>query len=1022
MTLAAGTRMGRYAIHSLLGAGGMGEVYLAEDTRLRRKVALKLLQASLTNSPERLKRFEQEAVSASALNHPNIITIYEIGEEQGTHFIATEFIDGETLRQLMTSRQIEWGEVLDISLQLASALTAAHTAGIVHRDIKPENIMVRHDRLVKVLDFGLVKLNEVYRTNNEDLTLMKSDANMIMGTVPYMSPEQARGHPVDERTDVWSFGVVLYEMLAMRVPFMGDNLTDILISIVQIEPPPLRTIVPDAPDELLEIVSRTLCKNPAERYQTISAVQADLRPLKQHLNFGREMGSVSTAVDVRKRVKAQDRGENGAGEYATQMKAVAPQGGDRSLHANNLSQELTPLVGRTAETEAILKMLRREDVRLVTLTGIGGTGKTRLAKAVARAMLREFADGVFFIDLAPISDAELVATAIAKPLGIQESGSKSLTENLKDVLKDKRLLLLLDNFEQVTDAASLVKELLSTTHELKVLATSRVPLWLAAEHEFGVPPLELPSASRLPSVKELAGYSAIALFIERAQTVKPMFQLTDENASSVAEICARLDGLPLAIELAAVRVKLLSPQAILTRLENRLKLLTGGARDLPARQQTMRSAIAWSYDLLEEDEKRLLNRLAVFAGGSTIESAEEVCGTLGELKIEVMDGISSLANKSLLVQKEQTDGESRFRMLAVVHEYANECLQASGELDELRRLHAGCFLALAERAEPELQDAQQAEWFNRLEEDHDNLRAAVRWSTEHDAETALRLAGAIYLLWVVHGHLTEGRRWLETALSLCTDAPAPMRWKALVGIGTLARLQGDYQSARKFLEQSLLVSKEAKDKQQVAKSSNALGLVYLQGDLIAARTLLEDSLAIGREVGDQRVIGSSLNILGEVTRIEGDYATARTLYEGALTSHKQAGNTTGVITVLINLGVVAYFDEDYEAARSYNAQALSTAQELGHKPYISLSLAGFAALAMKRGDLQLAARLSGAADRLREAIGYQIESADCLFHDTYIADLRAALGEESFTATFDLGRALKMEQAIASALEQPELA
>jgi tetratricopeptide (TPR) repeat protein len=357
-----------------------------------------------------------------------------------------------------------------------------------------------------------------------------------------------------------------------------------------------------------------------------------------------------------------------------------------------------------------------------------------------------------------------------------------------------------------------------------------------------------------------------------------------------------------------------------------------------------------------------------------------------------------------------------------VREYANECLQASGELDELRRLHAEYFLALAERAEPELQDAQQAEWFNRLEEDHDNLRAALRWSTEHDAETALRLAGAIYLLWVVHGHLTEGRRWLETALSLCADAPAPMRWKALVGIGTLARLQGDYQSARKFLEQSLLVSKEARDKQQVAKSSNALGLVYLQGDLIAARTLLEESLAIGREVGDQRVIGSSLNILGEVTRIEGDYATARTLYEGALTSHKQAGNTTGVITVLINLGVVAYFNEDYEAARLYNARALSTAQELGHKPYISLSLAGFAALAMKRGDLQLAARLSGAAHRLREVIGYEIESADCLFHDTYIADLRAALGEESFTAMFDLGRALKMEQSIAIALEQPSSA
>jgi tetratricopeptide (TPR) repeat protein len=291
---------------------------------------------------------------------------------------------------------------------------------------------------------------------------------------------------------------------------------------------------------------------------------------------------------------------------------------------------------------------------------------------------------------------------------------------------------------------------------------------------------------------------------------------------------------------------------------------------------------------------------------------------------------------------------------------------------------------------------------------------------ERDVETALRLGGAIYLFWVVHGHLTEGRRWLETALSRCSNPPAPVRWKALVGIGVMARLQGDYQAAQTFLEQSLAAGKEAGDKQQVAKSSNALGLVYLQVDLSAARAMLEESLAIGREVGDQRVIGSSLNVLGEVTRIGGDYDTARTYYEEALASHKQAGNTTGMITTLINLGVVAYYEKDYEAGRSYNEQALSMAQELGHKPYICLTLAGFAALAMKRGDLQVAARLAGASHRIREAIGYEIESADRLFHDTYISDLRTALSEETFTANFELGHAMKMEQALALALEQPD--
>src|SRR5215207_1559152 len=484
----------------------------------------------------------------------------------------------------------------------------------------------------------------------------------------------------------------------------------------------------------------------------------------------------------------------------------------RTLDAyrNNLPIQPTPLVGREKEVADVCERLARPGVRLLTLTGTGGTGKTRLGLQVAAELTDEFEDGVFFVSLAAISDPEFVVPAVAGTLGVKEAGGQPLLESLEDYLREKRILLVLDNFEQVLEAAPMVSELLSAAPYLKVLATSRIPLRLYGEHEYSVPPLALPDPERPPSVERLTQYEAVRLFVERAQAAKVDFSVTNDNAPAVAEICHRLDGLPLAIELAAARIKLLTAQAMLARLGNRLKLLTGGARDLPERQRTLRSTIEWSYGLLEEDEKTLFARLSVFAGGRTLEAIEAICDAEGDLPVDVLDGVESLVDESLLRQEEGPGGEPRFVMLETIHQYAKEKLQESGESENLRKLHARYFLALAEEAEPRLRGPEDVEWLERLEAEHDNLRAALSWALERgEAELALRLAGALWRFWEARGLYSEGHRWLEEALAKANGASAAARAKALEGEGWLVYHSGQVDQAVIAAREGLKLSEQA---------------------------------------------------------------------------------------------------------------------------------------------------------------------------------------------------------------------
>lgn len=688
------------------------------------------------------------------------------------------------------------------------------------------------------------------------------------------------------------------------------------------------------------------------------------------------------------------------------------------------------LFGRRREIAAIENLLRRDDVRLVTLTGAGGAGKTRLAETISGRMRAEFSDGVFFVELAAIQDAELVFQAIAQTLEIKESGGKSLFKITRNFLHGKRILIVLDNFEQVVSAAPQLAEMLASAPTAKLLVTSRVTLRLSGERQYPVPPLASPPKNFAESLEKLVEYAAVALFVERARTAKPSFALTDENAGSVAEICHRLDGLPLAIELAAARVKILSPRAILLKLENRLKLLTGGARDLPARQQTMRGAIAWSYDLLDADEKLLFRRFSVFAGGATVESVETIGANYesnpnrkSKAATEILDVISSLIDKNLLVSKERAGDEIRLSMLETIREFALDALEQSAEGDEIRCLHADFFLALAEKAEPQMQAAQSAVWLNRLEEEHDNFRAALSWSLVRDAQKAARLATAITSFWVVHSHLTEGRNWLKTVLEKTDAAPVATRLKLLNGLALLTRQQGDFEAARKIYEDGLAAGRATNDLRQIALSSKGLGMVaHRQGENAAARKFFEEGLAICRELNDQAGTMHSLNNLGDLERTEGNYAAARTLFQEAVALSKQLGNKQAGCAGLNNLGFAAFGEGDFPAARSSFAEALAVARELKHKIQISYSLDGFAALAVEGGEAETAARISGAAELLRETIGCEIEPAERLFRDEYLARVRAVLPDQTFIAADNKGRALSTDEAIALASRQANAA
>jgi predicted ATPase/serine/threonine protein kinase len=933
--LSPGRRFGGYEIIQKLGAGGMGEVYRARDTRLNREVAIKTLSLEHGSQPETLSRFEQEARAASALNHPHIVTIYELGEADGIRYIAMELVTGETVREMLASGPIPLRKTVAIAAQVADALANAHTIGVVHRDLKPENLMVSGDTS-KVLDFGLAKLQGAKPASGSDASTSITQKGLVMGTVGYMSPEQATGGEVDFRSDQFSFGSLLYEMVTGAPAFRKQTYAETMAAILRDEPERIGSRILQAPPPLTWIVERCLAKDPKDRYGSTRDLARDLAAVR-------------------------DRMAEPVPRFA-------------EFRPSNLPVQRTAFIGREHEAAALRQLLSRVDAQLVTLTGPGGIGKTRLALQVAADAAAEFLGGVYFVPLSPVSDHSLIASTIGQALGIRETGNQPPQESLKEYVGglDKPMLLLLDNFEHLVAGAPIIAQLLTTGPNLKVVVTSQAPLHVYGEHEFPVPPLTLPDLKSNPSMEVLSRLPAVALFVERAQAVKREFALTKENAPAVAAICARLDGLPLAIELAAARIKLLSPSAMLARLESRLNLLTGGARDLPTRQQTLRSTVDWSYGLLNSSEQTLFRRLSVFAGGCTLEGAEAVCDTKGDLGLDILDGMASMVDKSLAQQVEHADAETRFVMLSTIREYALERLVESNDESAARRAHAAYYLVLAEEGAEDV--VAHPEWLDRFEIEHDNFRLALDYLTKTgDAEWGLRLGAALFRFWETREHLTEGRDAIARLLALKGTATRPkLRARLSFAAAVLAGEQGDYASARQLLEESLETCVTLNDNRGVAVALNALAVnARDRGDLAESSSLFERCVVIWKDCGDSADIARALSNFANVTKLRGDYARASSLYDECLTMFRKAGDTAGIAWTLNYQGDVARERADLVAARSFCEQSLAAFRQLRDGWGIASALSDLATLSCDQGDNAEARRLYGESIRTFQALGHK---------------------------------------------------
>ena len=661
----------------------------------------------------------------------------------------------------------------------------------------------------------------------------------------------------------------------------------------------------------------------------------------------------------------------------------------------NLPVQRERLIGREADLAAVCELLLREDVGLVTLTGVGGTGKTRLALEVAMQVRLSVAGGVWFVDLALIGDPALVLSTIAATLGVRETGGQPLLESLKAVLRPQQILLVLDNFEQVVPAAGVLADLLNAAPRLKILVTSRVVLHLYAEQEYPVPPLALPDSTRLPPPEALHQYAAVTLFIHRARAVKPDFRVTNANALAIAEICARLDGLPLALELAAARVKLFPPQALLARLTQRLTTLTGGARDLPARHQTLRGAIDWSYNLLAAEEQRLFARLGVFVGGCTLEAAEAVCGRVGGRQAEVLAGLASLVDHSLVRQQESVEGEPRFTMLETLREYALERLEMSGQEDVLRCRHAEYYLELAEAAEPALRSARQVAWGARLEREHDNLRAALRWFISRgDADQGLRMGGALWRFWGYCGHILDGRDILAELLALPGGGAGP-RARALLGAGSLVSLLGTGDDAAALFEQSAALFRKVGD-----RWGQAFALSYREFEVSWSEHRVEESAALFEQLGEPWGLALAFVLRSELAGRQQD-PVARSLGAEGVRRFRELGDRWFLITVLGHMVDVARRLCDWKWHQQLLDERLRLTREVGDKAAIVDGLHSQAMEARWQGDYEQAAACYDACVLVLRELGLSMALAAALhgrgmvaYHQDDVA-LAQALFDES---------------------------
>ncbi len=977
-----GTLMGKtlshYRVIERIGAGGMGEVYRARDTRLQREVAVKALPAAFSSDPGRVDRFIREARTLASLNHPNIGAIHGLEElPTGERLLILELIDGETLAERLKCGALEIPEALKVCGAIAEALEAAHERGVIHRDLKPRNVMLTSRGTVKVLDFGLAR--QAGRPAKSEATIpgttiLRTEAGRVAGTPGYMSPEQARGAEQDRRTDIFAFGCVLFECLTGRRAFEGSTATDAMAAVLTAEPS-WSALPPGTPEQIRELLARCLEKDPQQRLRDIGDARIEI-------------------------------------EEARGTRRAAAAAARATPH--NLPKELTSFVGRERELSECGALLG--ETRLLTLAGVGGCGKTRLALKLAGSRLEEHPDGAWFVELAPLSDPERVPLAVAAALGVREEPGKPIVESLARHLADKRTLVLLDNCEHVLMAcATLSERLLTSAPELRLLVTSREGLGVTGERPYSVRSLPVPAPEQERDFHAVEASDAVQLFVDRARVVAPDFRLTEKTAPAVAEICRRLDGIPLAIELAAARVKVLSVDQIRAKLDDRFRLLTGGSKTALPRHQTLRATIQWSYDHLVPEEQRLFRLLAVFAGGWTLDAATAVAGGEAD-ELEVLDLLSHLVDKSLVVVEREEGGEPRYRMLETVRQYAQERLNEVGDADEARTRHLDFYLASSIEAETDMLGPEQRKWVTLLERDHENVLAAHTWCdrAEGGAQKGLRLVAATRAYWHSRGLNELGLRVMREALGR-KGAEPPTRARAVVlsGAGWFASRIGLHAEARSLLEQSLSISRALGDMAVTATALRRLGMVaHEREDHAEARGFYGESVAISRQMGDKHLLCWGLNNLATILVDEGKLESAWPLFEEALALEREVVNPWGIAVLLMNLADVAIQRGDHAAARGRLAESAGIVEETGASWVGQGVLDTVAQLAATSGEAVRAARLFGVSDALRERMGERRAPTDERRVVSLMARARSELGESAYAEAYAAGRALAYEDAL----------
>jgi non-specific serine/threonine protein kinase len=987
MSLPSGTRLGPYEILRVLGAGGMGEVYRARDTKLGREVALKILPPAFIGDPDRLARFEQEAQLLASLNHPYIGAIYGMEESRGLRALVLELIEGPTLAETIGDRPLDTAQILAIGEQITDALMAAHDKGITHRDIKPANIVLSARGDVKVLDFGLAKIGaqDLLAAHTDPTRLLVTTPGLVMGTVAYMSPEQASGLHTDHRTDLFSLGVVLYLMTTGRLPFSGSTDVQTLDLIRHAEPEAMARFNYEVPAELVRIIRKCLEKEVDRRYQSARELLVDLRNLKRD-----------------------------SGPHAVQPEV-------EELRRHNLRETLTSFVGRDHELAEIERLLT--STRLLTLTGAGGCGKTRLALQVAAALLPRFTDGVWVVELAPLSEPSLVTLAVATVLGVREGSTRSLRDSVLEHLRHRHILLVLDNCEHLIDAcAELAEALVRGASHLRILATSREGLGIAGETVWRVPSLSLPDPSRSLSPQALLEFEAARLFIERATAVDPSFAVGQNHAATIGEICHRLDGIPLAIELAAARVNVLSVEQITSRLNDRFRLLTGGSRSSVARHRTLEATVDWSYELLSETERRVLRALSVFPGGWSLEAAEEVCSGDAVAKDDVLDLLSHLVDKSLVVVEDDGAGGRRYRYLETVRQYGRDRLLRSGETEGARNRHLEFFFALALRAEPELRGRRQASWLRTLHLEYDNLRSALDWcmssaESSEQRDRALDFATALWWFWVKRGFLAEGRRWLNRGVEMTPKLSPSRGAKAYSGLANLAYFQGDFASTTTYARNSVALGREAGDLSNVAFSLGIQTIAAAEaGDVGLAVRLSGECREAARASGDPWTAGPALYVLGYLAIREGDFDKASRIYEegGEELVHEDPWASSIFLSCLVGLRVV---QGRLAEANALGARCIALCQEIEDPVRTAWCLDAIAVAQAAQGGPLRSARLWGASDQLLDSAAALLPPTHRWIRDRHFDGVKEALGDAASQTAMSEGRSMSLRQAIRYALE-----